>query len=80
MPQCDYERQLTLPEGVQFVLIADYKGASNLKEQAKERGIRVIDGLNMLYHQGAKSFALWTGTPVQNDFDGFVNFLKSNAN
>ena len=77
VPQCEYERQLTLPKSVQFVLIADYKGESHLKVQAVERGLTVIDGLEMLYHQGAKSFALWTGTPVQNDFEGFLRFNKS---
>ena len=68
VPSCEYEQKLELPESVQFVLIADYKGASNLKQQATERGLRVIDGLEMLYHQGAKSFALWTKTQIQTDY------------
>ena len=76
IPQCDYERQLELPESVKFVLIADYKGASHLKAQATERGLTVIDGLEMLYHQGAKSFALWTNTPVQNDYEDFLRCIR----
>ena len=77
VPQCEYEQQLVLPPSVKFVLIADYKGKSHLKQQATERGVKVIDGLEMLYHQGAKSFALWTGTPIQNDYDSFVRFNKN---
>ena len=65
VPECEYEQGLELPESVQFVLIADYKGESGLYIQAVKRRLKVIDGLEMLYHQGAKSFALWTGTPIQ---------------
>ncbi|HIE44122.1 MAG TPA: shikimate dehydrogenase, partial [Candidatus Omnitrophica bacterium] len=28
---------------------------------AKEKGLKVINGLSMLLHQGALSFKLWTG-------------------
>ena len=28
---------------------------------ARERGARVSNGLGMLLHQGARSFAIWTG-------------------
>lgn len=80
VPECDYEAQLVLPESVKFVLIADYKGESGLYQQAARRKIQIIDGLEMLYHQGAKSFALWTGTPVQNDYDGFVRSLYQAKN
>ena len=76
IPQCDYERLLELPDSVKFVLIADYKGASHLKEQAIVRGLTVIDGLEMLYHQGAKSFSLWTHTPIQNDYKGFLFSIR----
>ena len=68
VPECAYEQTLTLPSNCEFVLIANYKGYSGLREQAVQRGLTVIDGLEMLYHQGAKSFALWTGTPIQNDY------------
>ncbi|MCH5159760.1 MAG: 3-phosphoshikimate 1-carboxyvinyltransferase [Clostridiales bacterium] len=72
IPQCEYESQLKLPESVKFVLIADYKGTSHIYHQAVDSDCVVIDGLEMLYHQGAKSFALWTDTPVQNDYDSFL--------
>ena len=71
VPECEYEQSITLPEGVEFVLIAAYKGYSGLREQATKRQLTVIDGLEMLYHQGAKSFALWTDTPVQNNYNSF---------
>lgn len=77
VPECEFEQSLTLPQSVQFVLIADYKGYSGLKIQATERSITVIDGLEMLYHQGAKSFALWTNTPVQNDYESFTKELHN---
>jgi shikimate dehydrogenase len=28
---------------------------------ASERGCRIVDGLGMLVHQGARQFTLWTG-------------------
>ena len=61
VPGCEFEQNLTLPGSCKFLLVADYKGYSGLREQATKRGVTVIDGLEMLYHQGAKSFALWTG-------------------
>ena len=75
VPECDYEQSIELPTSVKFVLIADYKGESGLNQQAVVRKLEVVDGLEMLYHQGAKSFALWTGTPIQNDYDGFLRSL-----
>lgn len=71
VPECAYEQTLKLPNSCKFVLIADYKGTSGLREQATARGLTVIDGLEMLYHQGAKSFALWTDTPIQGKFLSF---------
>ena len=71
VPECEFEQQLTLPASAKFVLIADYKGRSQLKQQAIERGLTVIDGLEMLYHQGAKSFALWTNTPIPTKYEEF---------
>lgn len=34
---------------------------TQLLKMAKERGIKTMNGLNMLLHQGALSFQLWTG-------------------
>lgn len=76
VPECDFEKSIVLPKSVEIVFVANYKGQSGLAEQARKRGIVCIDGLEMLYHQGAKSFALWTGTPVQNDFERFKKELE----
>lgn len=75
IPQCEFEQSISLPDSCKFVFVAAYKGQSGLKEQALKRGITYVDGLRMLYHQGAKSFALWTDTPLQDDYDGFIKFL-----
>jgi shikimate dehydrogenase len=32
--------------------------------QARESGARVVGGLSMLVHQGARAFELWTGLPA----------------
>ena len=32
--------------------------------QARERGLKVVDGLGMLLHQGALAFELWTHMPA----------------
>lgn len=80
VPECEFEQNLVLPSSAQFVLAAAYKGQSGLKQKAMERGITVIDGLEMLYNQGAKSFALWTGTDMQNDYDGFERYLNEYLN
>ncbi len=76
VPQCEFERSVVLPASCRFVLVADYKGDSGLRKQAEQRGIAVIDGLEMLFHQGAKSFALWTGTPVCTDYESFEKQVK----
>lgn len=73
IPECEFEQSLKLPSSCKFVLVAAYKGQSGLKRQALESGITYVDGLRMLYHQGAMSFSLWTNTPAQDDYDGFVN-------
>ena len=39
-----------------------YHRATGLLERAKQRGHSTIDGRGMLLHQGARAFALWTGT------------------
>ncbi len=76
VPECDFEQSLTLPPSCKFVLIADYNGASGLRRQAEQRGLTVANGKEMLFHQGAKSFALWTGTPVQTDYNAFVKDME----
>ena len=75
VPECEFEQSLALPQSCEFLLVAAYKGYSGLREQATKRGLTVIDGLEMLYHQGAKSFALWTNTPTQDDYHAFVSAL-----
>lgn len=78
IPECEFEQSLTLPQSCKFVFVAAYKGQSGLKNQALARGLIYVDGLSMLYHQGAKSFSLWTGTPLQDDCKGFEQYLKKN--
>ena len=76
VPECEFEQNLPLPDSCQFVFVAAYNGVSGLVEKAKQRGIKVVDGLQMLYHQGAKTFSLWTNTPIQKDYQNFQNFIK----
>ncbi|MCM1289793.1 MAG: hypothetical protein NC132_05815 [Corallococcus sp.] len=71
VPACEFESKFDLPESVRFVFTADYKTTSELEILALKRGLKFVDGLQMLYHQGAKSFALWTDTEVQNDYQSF---------
>jgi shikimate dehydrogenase len=78
VPECEFEQNLPLPDSCQFVFVAAYNGVSGLVEKAKQRGIKVVDGLQMLYHQGAKTFSLWTNTPIQKDYQNFQNFIKQN--
>jgi len=40
-----------------------------LLARAKARGLRVVDGLGMLVHQGAKAFKIWFGEDVGYDED-----------
>jgi shikimate dehydrogenase len=44
-----------------------YHRATGLLERAKQRGHSTVDGRGMLLHQGARAFALWTGStpPIQ---------------
>jgi shikimate dehydrogenase len=44
-----------------------YHRSTRLLERAAEHGYSTIDGRDMLVHQGARAFALWTGTapPIQ---------------
>jgi shikimate dehydrogenase len=36
-------------------------GGTALELAARERGVAVVGGLEVLVHQGARSFATWTG-------------------
>lgn len=76
VPECDFEQSLILPDGCKFVFVASYKGRSGLKAQALKRGITYVDGLRMLYYQGAKSFSLWTDSDLYDDYDSFVRFVN----
>ena len=76
VPECEFEQSLQLPNSCQFVFVSAYNGQSGLGNQAQQKGIKVVDGLQMLYHQGAKSFALWTNTPIQNNYQYFQRFLS----
>ncbi len=77
VPPCDFEQQLQLPQSVRFVFSATYKQRCALQQKAEERNVTFIGGLEMLYFQGAKSFSLWTKTPIQNDYNGFLQQLAS---
>jgi shikimate dehydrogenase len=41
-----------------------YNRPSALLDAARARGLPTMDGAAMLVHQGARAFALWTGTPA----------------
>lgn len=77
VPECEFEKRLLLPHSVNFVLVAAYTGQSGIAEQARQRGICLIEGLEMLFHQGAKSFSLWTGKAIQTDYEKFKEELKN---
>lgn len=77
IPECEFERGIKLPDSCKFVFVAAYKGKSGLKEQAEKRCITYVDGLRMLYHQGAKSLALWTNTPLQDDYESFKQLIDT---
>ena len=78
VPECEFEQSLPLPNSCQFVFVSAYNGQSGLRNKALQSGIKVVDGLQMLYHQGAKSFALWTNTQLQNNYQHFQRFLSKN--
>jgi shikimate dehydrogenase len=39
-------------------------GGTELLHEARRRGLRTVDGLEVLVHQGALSFEIWTGAPA----------------
>jgi shikimate dehydrogenase len=59
-PPCDVPLDAVSPETVVLDLV--YRPLETpLLAAARARGLRTIDGTRMLLHQGAKSFAMWTG-------------------
>ena len=50
-----------------------------LMEQAGKEGARALNGLGMLAHQGAQSFAIWTGQtpPVDTMMEAALAFIQS---
>ena len=54
---------------------------TRLLKEASARGCRTIDGLQMLLHQGAAQFRIWTGTepPLKVMRSALLNELKSRA-
>ena len=50
-----------------------------LMEQAEKEGARALNGLGMLAHQGARSFAIWTGRtpPVDTMMEAALAFIQS---
>jgi shikimate dehydrogenase len=66
----DLPAQLGLDGVLEPELVADvvYGGEPTaLCRWAEGRGARVVDGLDMLLHQGARSFERWTGRPAPLD-------------
>ncbi len=76
VPECDFEQSLVLPDSCRFVFVAAYMGHSGVAKQAAERGLTVVDGLQMNYAQGAMGFSLWTGTPIQDDYEGYLQYIR----
>ncbi len=53
-----------LEKTTHFADIVYGRGGTSLVRELKKRGVPAIDGLPMLAHQAARSFALWTGRSV----------------
>jgi shikimate dehydrogenase len=51
-----------LPDGA-IVFDLTYRSTALLR-LGEARGLRTVDGLPMLIHQGARAFELWTGQPA----------------
>lgn len=66
VPPCEFSAGVDV-SGAHFVFSAEYKRPDPLLEKAVDSGIQAIDGLEMLYFQGCKSFALWTGCNTGNE-------------
>jgi shikimate dehydrogenase len=58
------ELPMTADELGEYACVVDlvYRdGGTELLRQAEQRGARCVDGLEVLVHQGARSFEIWTG-------------------
>jgi shikimate 5-dehydrogenase len=53
-----------LKKETRFVDIVYQKGGTSLVRALSRRGVPAMDGLPMLAHQAALSFAVWTGIKV----------------
>ena len=53
-----------LPETAVVMDIVYRPRITTVLEAAKTRGLRVVDGLGMLLHQGTEAFERWTGKPA----------------
>ncbi len=56
-----------IEKSTRFADIVYRRGGTALVREVKKRGVQAIDGLPMLAHQAARSFALWTGRSVPAD-------------
>jgi shikimate dehydrogenase len=50
-----------LPAGAAVVDMVYQPVVTKLLERARDRGLKTVDGLGMLLHQGAIAFEMWTG-------------------
>ena len=60
-----HAREANAPQAVADVVYGD--GPTPLCRWGEQRGARVVDGLEMLLRQGARSFERWTGQPAPLD-------------
>ncbi len=63
-----------------FVFDVVYNRETALLKLAKKKGLKAIGGLNMLIHQGAASFEIWTGekAPIKTMKKSAENALREN--
>jgi shikimate dehydrogenase len=63
----DFAAQLALdalPRDAAVVDLVYKPRETTVLARAKERGLKTVDGLGMLLHQGALAFELWTHLPA----------------
>jgi shikimate dehydrogenase len=63
----DPARELPLTDAAVVVDLVYGSEPTALCRWARARGARVVEGLEVLVHQGARSFELWTGRPAPVD-------------